>query len=274
MILTQQGLFKGTATGYFGPLTFSAVKAFQRAHSISAVGLVGPLTRRFFSTMTSASQTGDAEKFEGTVTAYSTGCFADGICSITVDGKKIITTVGRSQIIVGQVTGIPDFGSIENNVGAHAKVYAKKTDDGYTLYGSADYYVAITPVANRKLPSGSTPVGDISALIGTTWRWEKLIQADGSIVTPRSDVFSVTFGTDGKMTGKTDCNGFFGSYQLGSDGILSFGALGSTMMFCDNSQESVFTGAIQNVSSYGFEANGDLTLTLKGGASKMYFVKK
>jgi hypothetical protein len=143
-ILIQQGYLTGSPTGYFGILTFKAVKDFQRAHNINPTGLVGPFTRAMLSKLTANSPTPVmTETFEGTITAYSTGCFSDGECSITVDGKKIVTTIGRSQIIVGSVTGISDFGSIENKVGAHAKVYAKKVETGYTLYGSADYYVQV-----------------------------------------------------------------------------------------------------------------------------------
>lgn len=142
-ILLQQGYLTGSPTGYFGILTFKAVKDFQRAHNINPTGLVGPFTRGMMSKLTSNASNVVTETFEGTITAYSTGCFSDGECSITVDGKKIVTTIGRSQIIVGSVTGIPDFGSIENKVGAHAKVYAKKTTDGYTLYGSSAYYIEV-----------------------------------------------------------------------------------------------------------------------------------
>lgn len=144
-VLIQQGYMTGHATGYFGIITFKAVKQFQKAHGINPTGYVGPLTRKVLMNMTAASpvSTNTAETFEGTIISYSTGCFSDGECSITVDGKKIVTTIGWSQMIVGKVTGIPDFGSIESKVGAHAKVYAKKTTDGYTLYGSPDYYVEV-----------------------------------------------------------------------------------------------------------------------------------
>jgi peptidoglycan hydrolase-like protein with peptidoglycan-binding domain len=144
MILIQQGYLTGSPTGYFGILTFKAVKDFQRAHNINPTGLVGPATRGIMSKLTANSPAPvTTESFEGTITAYSTGCFADGECSITVDGKKIVTTLGWSQQIVGKVTGIPDFGSIANKVGSHAKVYAKKTPEGYTLYGSTEYYVEV-----------------------------------------------------------------------------------------------------------------------------------
>lgn len=43
--LQAQGYFQATPTGYFGPITMSAVQAYQAAHGISATGYVGPLTR-------------------------------------------------------------------------------------------------------------------------------------------------------------------------------------------------------------------------------------
>ncbi len=141
--LISKGYMRGTATGYFGFVTFQSVREFQRAHSVHSTGFVGPLTRRAITNLSTTPSSVGAEKFEGTITAYSTQCFADGECSITVDGKKVVTTIGWSQMTVGTVTGIPDFGSIENKVGSRANVYAKKTADGYTLYGSTDYYVQV-----------------------------------------------------------------------------------------------------------------------------------
>jgi len=43
--LSSEGLFKGEATGYFGPLTKAAVKAYQAKHGIDQLGIVGPATR-------------------------------------------------------------------------------------------------------------------------------------------------------------------------------------------------------------------------------------
>lgn len=43
--LIAEGLFSGNATGYYGPLTKTAVQAFQRKHKLSPLGNVGPATR-------------------------------------------------------------------------------------------------------------------------------------------------------------------------------------------------------------------------------------
>ncbi len=138
--LRELGYFNHSSTGYFGMMTFKAVKEFQRAHNISPTGFVGPLTRQALENKLSLPE---GEIFEGKITAYSTACFADGECSISVDGKKVVTVIGWSQAVVGQVLGIPDLGAVENKIGASAKVYAKKTLDGYTLYGSKDYYIQV-----------------------------------------------------------------------------------------------------------------------------------
>lgn len=43
--LRKEGFFTyPTSTGYFGPITLAAVKAYQTAHGIPSTGFVGPLT--------------------------------------------------------------------------------------------------------------------------------------------------------------------------------------------------------------------------------------
>ena len=85
------------------------------------------------------------EFFSGTIQSVSTSCFSDGECSVTIDGKKVVTTIGWSQAVVGSIKGtVSSIGEIETNkIGASAKVYAKKTTDGYTLYGNSAYYIEV-----------------------------------------------------------------------------------------------------------------------------------
>jgi hypothetical protein len=138
--LISLGYMRGTATGYFGVVTLQAVKDFQRANGITPTGFVGVMTRGLLNQGTTVQ----GELFEGTITAVSTGCFADGECSITVDGKKVVTTIGWSQQIVGTIFGtVTSVGEAEGKIGSKAKVYAKKVDDGYTLYGSKDFHIEV-----------------------------------------------------------------------------------------------------------------------------------
>ena len=47
ILLTRRG-FEVPSTGYFGTITKHKVRAFQRSHSITADGIVGPMTRAEF----------------------------------------------------------------------------------------------------------------------------------------------------------------------------------------------------------------------------------
>lgn len=141
-LLREKGYFSLQSTGYFGIATFKAVKAFQKNYMhIPPTGYVGPKTRLALSGIT----IGVDERFEGTIQSVSTACYADGECSVTIDGKKVVTTIGWSQAIVGSIKGtVNNIGDIETSkIGSKASVYAKKTSDGYTLYGNANYYIEV-----------------------------------------------------------------------------------------------------------------------------------
>ena len=43
--LLSEGFFKGQTTGYFGPITKAALKAYQTKYGIDPLGIVGPMTR-------------------------------------------------------------------------------------------------------------------------------------------------------------------------------------------------------------------------------------
>ena len=90
----------------------------------------------------------DIETFSGTITAVDTGCFSDAVCSVTVDGKKIILEKGgrgmSPDIQVGHLIGVASIGDLEKTIGEHANVYATTTPEGdYSLYGNSKYYVEV-----------------------------------------------------------------------------------------------------------------------------------
>jgi heat shock protein HslJ len=112
-----------------------------------------------------------------------------------------------------------------------------------------------------KLPAGSTPVGSTDLIIGHTWSWERTVMNDDSIIIPKNqNKFTIEFSRDGNVMGKTDCNSFSGTYQIGSDGIINFGPLASTKMYCEGSEETLFTGAISKVKNYSVDTVGNKLL--------------
>lgn len=83
-------------------------------------------------------------RFSGKVEAYNTGCYVDAVCSVTIDGKKVITTIGWAGGPVGKLKGVQSLDDIKDKIGATADVYAMKNKNGeYTLYGSENYYIEI-----------------------------------------------------------------------------------------------------------------------------------
>ena len=141
-LLIERGFMSGSATGYFGVQTLKAVKDLQKTYSITPTGFLGPLTRTALGYENVDIAAG--EYFEGKITGSSIGCYADGICSISVDGKQVITAIGWSQQTVGRIYGsIDNVGDASKKIGTKAKVYAQKTNEGYTLYGNKNFYIEV-----------------------------------------------------------------------------------------------------------------------------------
>lgn len=82
--------------------------------------------------------------FTGTLEAIDTGCFADGVCSATVDGKVVVVLIGWNRDAVGQIIGVESIGDLETVIGKEVEVYAAPTDDGgFTLIGNTEYYIKV-----------------------------------------------------------------------------------------------------------------------------------
>lgn len=74
------------------------------------------------------------KRFSGKVDAVDDGCFADGTCSVTVDGVLVVTLTGWSRDTWGQR-------DTELQVGERVDVACRPTLEGCTLNGNAAYYV-------------------------------------------------------------------------------------------------------------------------------------
>ncbi|OGX07783.1 MAG: hypothetical protein A2Z88_02230 [Omnitrophica WOR_2 bacterium GWA2_47_8] len=94
------------------------------------------------------------------------------------------------------------------------------------------------------------------------WAWVRTEYADGTSIAPKkANVFSLAFKKDDTVSVATDCNSMGGKYIL-KGSSLSFGSMMSTMMFCEGSQESEFSGMLNTVSAYHFTSKGELYLEL------------
>lgn len=85
--------------------------------------------------------------------------------------------------------------------------------------------------------------------------------------------YTISFGGDGRLAGKGDCNRFFGTYTYAlvkGGGKVKISPLGSTRMMCPNqSAETDFLQMLER--GVSLQANGDqLTLKLPGNQTMTF----
>jgi len=107
-------------------------------------------------------------------------------------------------------------------------------------------------------------------LTGHEWHWTKTIMNNGTVTTPQRDAFVLTFKDDKSFSSRTDCNGVGGVYKTNNT-ALSFDRMMSTLMYCDGSQESIYSTSLSKVVGYHFTSKGDLILELGYDSGTMIF---
>lgn len=199
------------------------------------------------------------------VTAY----YTDG--TSIVEALFVDDMVTFSEATLGTVT-------LPNVVAASGARYANE-DESIVFWESEGELVilsegeplfqgTLTPTDTLALPSDAP-----EAILGT-WVWTQTLMNDDSLTTPATPgAFTITLNADGSVQGTTDCNSFMGSYEADTSNF-SFGALASTKMFCEGSQETTFTNSLANVGQYVFDENGNLVLNIMYDSGGIYFERQ
>ncbi len=105
-----------------------------------------------------------------------------------------------------------------------------------------------------------------------SWTWISALYNDGREVVPSTaGAFTITFNNNGTFSATTDCNGMGGNYSVGTDGLIVFSEIVQTLMYCEGSNESEFSGLLTNTSSYHFTSRGELVLGLKFDSGSVVF---
>jgi len=82
--------------------------------------------------------------------------------------------------------------------------------------------------------------------------------------------YTITFYTDGSLTGKADCNSFTGTYSQQNGFTIKLGA--TTMAFCgEASLDQQYLQLLGNVAAGGPDGAGGLALETAGGEQRMLF---
>jgi heat shock protein HslJ len=120
-----------------------------------------------------------------------------------------------------------------------------------------------TPVPT---PTPSNTITDIP------WQWASVTDKTTSQTTyvPKPADYTITFKTDGTLTGKADCNSFSGTYSTASGFSIKLGP--STMASCgENSLDQQYLQLLSSVAAGGPNGSGGLALETAGGAQRMEF---
>ena len=104
-----------------------------------------------------------------------------------------------------------------------------------------------------------------------TWAWRRTLYNNDTVEEPNEPgAFTLTFEDDGRVLIGTDCNTMRGSYQAEGK-RLQFSTVMGTRMYCEGSQEGLFTGALEQVNGYLFTGRGQLVLELRYDTGSMIF---
>lgn len=133
----------------------------------------------------------------------------------------------------------------------------------------------LMPLQMGKLPADSTPPPSQESIVGITWVWKHTVTEGDMVTVPKNaNVFSFTLMNDGSLRGTTDCNGFGGNYEFGSEGAIMFTDFVSTQMYCEGSQESEFINDMAKAVRVTTDNEGRLIVLLGSGTDQMVFEKK
>lgn len=156
-------------------------------------------------------------------------------------------------------TTVSDRGSI---------ILQKSNASGLPEHDDAfEYVVKLAPGTGAVAPAPSVQ-GAGSKLTDTSWEWVRTDRTTGADTEAPAGKFVITFGADGTASSATDCNSMSGPYSIDGES-LSFGPMMSTLMFCENSVETYYSGDLEQVSSFVVDGE-QLKMNLQSGGT-MHF---
>lgn len=130
-----------------------------------------------------------------------------------------------------------------------------------------------TPLLPQGAPTVEPALATGDELAGTSWRWLYTQTPVEKVVAPEPANYIVTFATDGRVSGKADCNRLMGSYQATAK-ELTFGGLGTTRMACPpGSLGERFARDLGFVRNYTFYTSDTLRMDMLADGGTFTFLR-
>lgn len=126
----------------------------------------------------------------------------------------------------------------------------------------------VIPACSAQEQVSPTP----DSIQGINWQWVSVRLQPGGETTLIADPqnYTIIFNQDGTVTGKADCNNFFGKYSTENGLVIS--DLASSKMFCgEDSLDMQYLELLSNVVAGGPDGKGGLALENAGGEKRMEF---
>ena len=122
-------------------------------------------------------------------------------------------------------------------------------NDGFRMLDASGNLIA--PVSSDIL-TRVTSAPPNPALEGTVWTLVTLEGANVTVPAGRSAPTMTLSAQDSRVTGSGGCNRFTGEFTTTASGVLTFGGIGSTRMFCadDMNTENRFFNVLEKVRGY------------------------
>ncbi len=104
--------------------------------------------------------------------------------------------------------------------------------------------------------------------LGSSWR---AVQMGSRQFQPSEEgSYSLTFGVDGSIVAKGDCNRIMGSFETSPSRTLTLSGLATTRAMCPDAQgESSFVEALRSIDSYSMD--GGLLMLMQEGSVVLIF---
>ncbi len=118
----------------------------------------------------------------------------------------------------------------------------------------------------------AAPVVPVAAIKDVWWRAEDI---GGKGIVDRSEV-TLMLGSDGKIGGKSGCNGYSANYQLNGDTLKVYPPMVGTRMACSPAlmtQEAAYQKLIEAAASVTVTPDGALIVTSTDGATSRFMRK-
>jgi para-nitrobenzyl esterase len=115
-------------------------------------------------------------------------------------------------------------------------------------------------------------VATTPGLAGTSWQLVKFQGGDGQLLVPdERSKYTLTFGADGVLTARIDCNRGRGAWISREKGELELGPMAITRALCPpGSLHDQIVRQLPHVTSYVLK-NGDLFLSLRADSGIYHF---